>query len=67
MKHYAIREDTGKRVLVDIECDGCGAIIKPNPEIGKSGWRVCGYDKGAGTDKLRFDYCPTCVPAWSLS
>lgn len=60
---YAVREDNGKRVLVELQCDGsgCNAIIKPNPQISLSGWAYKGQDNGPGTDKLRWDYCPDCA------
>ena len=58
---YAVREDNGKRVLVALQCDGCDAVIKPNPQIASSGWVYKGQDDGPGTDKLRWDYCPDCA------
>ena len=58
---YAVREDNGKRVLVELQCDGCDAVIKPNPQIASSGWVYKGQDDGPGTDKLRWDYCPDCA------
>ena len=30
MKIYAKREDNGKDILIEIQCDGCGAAIKLN-------------------------------------
>lgn len=61
MRHYAVREDTGKRVLVSLECDQCGATIKPGPGINRSGWIKVGGDMGAGTDKFEYDYCRECA------
>lgn len=44
MRHYS---DQSPRRLVAIECDECGALIAPNPDIAKSGWMQCGYiDRG---------------------
>lgn len=60
MRIYVQREDDGKRVLVAIRCDGCGAEIRPNPEISKSGWEKHGWDHGPGTEKFEVDYCPSC-------
>lgn len=57
---YATREDDGKRVLIALRCDGCGAEIKPHPEIAKSGWIKRGWDRGIGTEKHEVDECPQC-------
>lgn len=50
-RHYS---DEGR--LVALECDECGALIAPNPEISKSGWTTCGviYPNG---DKFTWEYC----------
>lgn len=60
---YAVREDTGKRGLVEIVCDGCSATVKPHPDIARSGWVKQGSDHGPGTDKLEWHYCPDCGPS----
>ncbi len=57
---YAIREDDQKRILIEISCDSCNAKIKPNPHISSSGWTINGTDRGIGTDKLEWHYCPNC-------
>lgn len=61
---YAVLEDTGRRVLYEIECDGvgCTATIKPGPDISKSGWekRSTYEDTYRGTVVLISDYCPKC-------
>jgi len=54
MRHYS---DQSPRRLVAIECDECGALIAPNPDIAKSGWMKCGYiDKGGS--RFEWTYCP---------
>lgn len=58
---YAQEEGGGKRHLVVLECDGCGARIKPHPEISHSGWVVRGWDNGPGTEKHAVDLCPACA------
>ena len=60
MRVYAQREDNGQRVLVAFKCNGCGAEIKPYPEIAQSGWEKRGRDNGPGTEKIELDYCPEC-------
>lgn len=59
---YGIREDDGRRILLSIRCDGMGCTeeIKPNPNISSSGWIRKGTDRGLGSDKLEWDYCPGC-------
>lgn len=54
---YAIEEDTGRKILVRIECDhpDCKQWIKPGPV---DGWTVYVVDDGNGTTKSRFYYCP---------
>ena len=60
MRVYAVREDNGKRVLIEIQCDGCGAVIKPNPDISDSGWSKTGYQDNFGESWARNDWCPAC-------
>ncbi len=57
---YAAREDTGKRVLLHIECDECNATIKPHPEIAQSGWKYVASGRITQPDYWRTDYCPEC-------
>lgn len=57
---YAVREDTGKRFLLHLECDGCDATIKPHPEISESGWMKTGAVDGCGTKLWESDWCPRC-------
>lgn len=53
---YAIREDDGKRILVEIQCDGCGATIKPAAT--DSGWTKTGvYPRGDTESQF---WCPNC-------
>jgi len=62
---YATREDTGERVLLELECDGCGATIKPHPEISSSGW----VKHAVGTTSvgtMEWYYCPECARARGL-
>ena len=63
MRHYVIRRDEDgneKRALVEIECDGCGARIKPGPDIAESDWRKVGWeDKATGT-RVDSVYCGDC-------
>ena len=56
MRHYAVREDTGERVLVELECDECGARLKPGPDVSRSGWIKVG-----GREKTERHYCPSCL------
>jgi hypothetical protein len=63
VRHYAVREDTGERVLVELECDQCGATIKPGPDISRSGWTKRGWYRGPGTEVFENEYCPECS-AW---
>ncbi len=59
---YAVIEGSGRRVLYEIECDGCDATIKPGPDISQSGWekRSTYEDSVHGSFVLRSDYCPKC-------
>lgn len=56
MRIYAI-DDDGERFLRFLECDSCGARIKPHPEITQSGWTKRGGRDGAGYS-FEQDYCP---------
>lgn len=61
---YATREDTGKRFLVELECDGngCAAAIKPSPDIARSGWAKRGFRWGQSQGEwTEFHYCPSCA------
>jgi len=66
---YATEDDTGRRCLVRLECDGpgCEATIKPHPEIAKSGWTMRGIDFGPGRDGLEWDYCEECSESYAIS
>lgn len=57
---YATTDD-GERVLVRLECDGCEASIKPNPEITKSGWMVRGWYDATGGQPYTTEWCPNCA------
>lgn len=59
---YAVIEGSSRRVLYEIECDGCDATIKPGPDIAKSGWekRITYEDTMHGPNVLTSDYCPKC-------
>jgi hypothetical protein len=54
---YAVREDTGRRVLVEIQCDRCDAKTEPGDV---DGWTSYGQDRGPGTEKLQWETCPNC-------
>ena len=63
MRHYAIRHDEDgneKRVLVEIECDGCNARIKPGSDIAESGWVKEGWDDKRTGERVDSVYCPDC-------
>jgi hypothetical protein len=59
---YAVLEGPPKRVIYEIECDCCGATIRPNPDIAQSGWekRMTYEDTWRGTEVLTTHYCPRC-------
>lgn len=59
MRIYEIEKDTGRKKLIQIECDfiGCTESIKPNPDIEYSGWTKNGQYNGVD-DYLIWDYCP---------
>ena len=59
-KIYATREDDGKRILIELQCDACASKIKPNPNINKSDWSVVGSNNGPGTDEIIKYYCDRC-------
>lgn len=56
---YAIREDTGKRFVVEIRCDRCDATVSPKSV--ETGWVKQGWDRGLGSEKIIFYLCPKCV------
>ena len=60
MRIYAKRDDNGKKILVEIQCDGCSATIKPNPTIQDSGWTKEGWQEKSGESYHTNDYCPSC-------
>jgi hypothetical protein len=62
-RENVVRESDGSRILHQIRCDGvgCDDVIVPNPNISFSGWIRRGTDRGLGTDKLEWDYCPRCA------
>jgi hypothetical protein len=53
------QDDSGKRLLLRLECDsdGCGAKIRPHPEIAVSGWVGCGSREYGSW--IEWDYCPS--------
>jgi hypothetical protein len=55
---YAVEEDSGRRVLIRIECDGpmCTAKITPSPDIAQSRWVTWGCKKW--DTKFEYAYCP---------
>lgn len=67
MRVYATEEGTGTKHLVALECDDCGAKIKPGPDIAASGWEKRGTYYGPG-DKRNSEMilCPVCVMFYSL-
>jgi len=62
-REYGTRDSDGKKILLQIRCDGvgCDEVIVPNPNISSSGWVRRGTDRGLGTDKLEWDFCPGCA------
>lgn len=61
---YAVVEGTGKRILVEIECDGSGCVnkIKPNPKISQSGWTKTGlYAGSCSPHNMSWDWCLNCT------
>lgn len=56
---YATEEETGKQILVKIECDFCHGYIKPHAEIATSGWMKAGtiWPDGSHTESHA---CPRC-------
>ncbi len=61
---YAVNEETGKRKLIEIRCDGagCDASIKPGPEIVTSGWERRGtVDVATWRIVTEVDLCPRCA------
>lgn len=61
---YAVRDDDNRHVLIALKCDGCGAEIKPNPDIANSGWMRSGVYYAAGSDRnTEYYWCPGCWEA----
>ena len=54
---YAVREDTGRRVLVEVTCDWCMARHAPGPAFVASGWIKAGIYRGIGGDHSEADFC----------
>jgi hypothetical protein len=46
--------------LLYIECDGCGARLRPAHDVIDSGWVREGFDSGPGTEKHERVYCVQC-------
>ena len=65
-RHY-VTTDAGKRVLALLECDGCGATIRPYPKIAQSGWVKYGVHYGVGRGYDEWDYCPWCAAERGIS
>jgi hypothetical protein len=42
---------------VALECDECGVLVAPNPDIRNSGWMKCGYAYDGG-ERFEWEYCP---------
>ena len=58
-RHYAVREDTGRRVLLEIACDWPGCAARSVPHVSAlGGWRKAGIWRGHGADHDQWDYCP---------
>lgn len=55
---YAVREDNGERVLVEIQCDRCDATIKPDQYTSESGWVK--HTRQHHSETLEWWYCPDC-------
>ncbi len=60
MSRIYATDDNGERFLRFLECDTCGARIKPHPDIANSGWTKRGgtYPPHGTNDKWENDYCP---------
>lgn len=57
MRIYAT-EDDGTKHLVALECDECGARIKPNPKINESGWiKLVTFNVRDIADMFEWHYC----------
>ena len=57
-KVYATTDD-GRKFLVEIACDGCGAVLKPGADVDKSGWEKRGAT-GRHGERFEWFYCPNC-------
>lgn len=64
MRRYEMRQDLSNKVLIEIECDSCGATIRPGKEVSADGWVNAGslHDINTGDYLNSFDFCPEC--AW---
>lgn len=51
-------DDRGQQHLLHLECDGCDAMLKPDPSVRYSGWTRHGWRVDDATFEV--DYCPTC-------
>lgn len=60
MRIYATTE-AGERALVAIQCDTCGARIKPGPHVVGSGWWQWGTRDELGRI-VETHGCPDCHP-----
>jgi hypothetical protein len=58
-------DERGARFLRYIECDVCAQRIAPAADIAQSGWVKCGYDRGPGTERLEWNFCPDHAPSES--
>jgi hypothetical protein len=61
---YATTDRPGDEpVLAYIECDGCGARLKPGPHVVNSGWKKEGLldEHGRNIPTAERTYCPDCV------
>ena len=56
---YAVREDDGKRVLVEIRCDGCQAVRPRRADVPDSGWVKHEYML-KGVYQYERNFCPQC-------
>lgn len=60
MSRVYATDDNGERFLRYLECDRCGARIKPHPDIANSGWTKHGIDDPKRGGRFEWAYCPEC-------
>lgn len=62
MRIYALEEGTEHKLLIALECDHCGARIRPHSGIASSGWVKQGLYYGPKDPRnTQYHYCPQCA------